>query len=181
MNSETNPQDVKWVTDDAALVLWSSFSQEAYVQLRNIMPAHETYFLSRNLMENMNAFAQESKLRLQEGMQTTFHHRELSSTYVSTILALQLCSEVNLYGVDGRGGKFHYYDDYDPSNQVRDSASFEYLLYLALESMGYVSSIEPQDVPNAQDIDVGTRETEEVSCDLLCWMCSVQCYRERRK
>lgn len=50
MNNKNELAEARWWSDEATLVLWSPFSQEAYVQLRQLYPTNSIVFLSRNLV-----------------------------------------------------------------------------------------------------------------------------------
>mmetsp|Transcript_49733 Transcript_49733/g.158830 ORF Transcript_49733/g.158830 Transcript_49733/m.158830 type:complete len:920 (-) Transcript_49733:66-2825(-) len=175
MGGENGPQDVRWWVEEATLLLWSSFSQEAYAQLRQLFPTSSIMYMSRNLVHTAGSAAEKMQARIEETMKTKFRRvkREMSSVYYTTMFAMQVCGEVNMYGVDSRSGKYHYFDDYDPGDEERDSASLEYMVYLVLQSMGYINSIAERTPPAAaEDAQL---ELESVTCPKR--ECVVDCNR----
>eukprot|EP00193_Tetraselmis_chui_P001248 CAMPEP_0177754712 /NCGR_PEP_ID=MMETSP0491_2-20121128/2157_1 /TAXON_ID=63592 /ORGANISM="Tetraselmis chuii, Strain PLY429" /LENGTH=859 /DNA_ID=CAMNT_0019270117 /DNA_START=493 /DNA_END=3072 /DNA_ORIENTATION=- len=142
MNSGEGPQDAKWWYEEATLVLWSHYSQESYVLLRQLFPVSGVVFMSRNLVSIGASISDRMRSRIQETMSASFGGvTEPSSTFYAALMAIQLCNEVRLYGVDTRSGKFHYYDDADQGDEERIHEGLEYLMYLVMQANGYISSI----------------------------------------
>lgn len=66
---------------------------------------------------------------------------EPSSSFYAALMAIQVCNEVHLYGMDTRSGKFHYYDDADQGDEERIHEGLEYLMYLVMQANGYIAGI----------------------------------------
>lgn len=58
---------------------------------------------------------------------------DASSTFFATLMAIQICNDVHLYGVDMRSGKFHYYDETDEGDEERTHEGLEFLMYLVMQ------------------------------------------------
>mmetsp|Transcript_30490 Transcript_30490/g.72600 ORF Transcript_30490/g.72600 Transcript_30490/m.72600 type:complete len:874 (-) Transcript_30490:139-2760(-) len=142
MNSGDGPQDVKWWFEDATLVLTSPYSQESFILLRQLFPMSSVVFMSRALSAAGWSATERMRSRIQETMGTSFGSiTELSSTFYATLMAMQICSEVHLYGIDTRSSKSHYYDDYDQGDEERSHEGLEYLMYLVMQANGYITAI----------------------------------------
>ncbi|KAK3268043.1 glycosyltransferase 29 protein [Cymbomonas tetramitiformis] len=153
LSHENGPQEARWWVEDATLVLWSLYSQEGYIQLRQLFPTSPIVYLSRNLVTIMASAAERMKMRIEDTMQTHFNsnlRKELSSFFFAVMFSIQVCGQVDVYGMDSRSGKFHYYDDYDPGDDERDRSSLEFLMFLVLQATGHVHSIPSAPAPAAQ-------------------------------
>ena len=79
--------------------------------------------------------------------------------------AMHVCGELDVYGMDVRDGKFHYYEDHDPGQEVRDARAQELLMLLALQQGGYVHRLAPHFAPSlaasAREQDGEEEEEEE--------------------
>lgn len=69
---------------------------------------------------------------------------EASSTFYATLMAIQICSETHLYGVDTRSGKFHYYDESDQGDEERIHEGLEYLMYLVMQVCARMIGMRPR-------------------------------------
>jgi hypothetical protein len=76
---------------------------------------------------------------------------------------MHVCGELDVYGMDVRDGKFHYYEDHDPGQQVRDAQAQELLMLLVLQQGGYVHRLAPHSAPSlaANAPEQGGEEEEE--------------------
>jgi hypothetical protein len=72
MANEAGPLEAKWWAEDATLLLWSPFSQEAFTQLRQLYPTSSIALLSRNLLHVATSAAATMRARLQTAFGTPF-------------------------------------------------------------------------------------------------------------
>jgi len=70
MANEAAPLEAKWWAEDATLLLWSPFSQEAFTQLRQLYPTSSIALLSRNLLHVATSAAATMRARLQTALGT---------------------------------------------------------------------------------------------------------------
>ena len=151
MAAEGGPQEARWLIEDAVLVFWSSHSQETYVQMRQQFPAMDVVYLSLPFVHTYTEFARRIRKRIGDALHsdTSASSRGadgvagdvMSSGWYALTMAQQVCRSVDVYGMDARTGKFHYYDDHDPGDGERERSSTEYLTYLAMQSQGMLRDV----------------------------------------
>jgi hypothetical protein len=145
MSSEGGATDARWWSDDATLMLWSPYSQEAFVQLRQLYPTSSIVFLSHHLVTAATSAAKRMKARIEELMKSSFGSNKASleqtSMFYAVAFAMQACGSVDVYGMDFRQSKYQYYDDVDPGDDERARNNLEYLMLLAMQSVGYLHRI----------------------------------------
>ena len=73
-----------------------SFSQEAYVQLRELLPNAGVHFLSREFVAHVDAMAQSMHSRIEATMKTTFRKSNtFSSALYGMFLATRVCKSID--------------------------------------------------------------------------------------
>lgn len=62
--------------------------------------------------------------------------------WYATLFALRACRQVDLYGMDFRSGKYHYFEEYDPGDDVRAVHSMEFLMMLGMHASRLVHHVQ---------------------------------------
>ena len=135
-------EETDWWSQEATLLLWSMFSQEAYVRLREEFPQLSVYFLSPSFAAFVASTAGVLKERIERALRAEFRtFKGFSSVLYTMLFAARVCGDVTVYGVDMRSGRYRYFDQHDPGQAERDAASLEYLLYLVLQAAGVIGRL----------------------------------------
>jgi hypothetical protein len=79
---------------------------------------------------------------------------------------MHVCGELNVYGLDHRTGKFHYYDDHHPGDDVRAVHNQELLMLLALQHGGWVNSVAPLSTPSLAEAEQEGQQEQEVEVEV---------------
>lgn len=143
-----------WVHESANLVLWSPYSQEAYLELREKFPGMSVTLMNPQFTQSAISAVRLMQRRVEEVMGTAFMINDFSSTLVSVSLAMEVCGKVDLYGVDMRYGKYLYYESHEVDTSEREASSLEYMIFLVLKAHGLIASINE----GAKDSPAGPRK-----------------------
>ena len=126
---------VAWLHADANVLLWSSASQEQFLELRERYQDQKMTLLNPQFSQSVASAAAVMQPRIERAMGTEFGRRDgPSSALVAALLAAETCDKVDLYGLDMRQGKrYLYYKGHEAPQAEREASSLEYLIYLVLQ------------------------------------------------
>ena len=141
VGGEKNRNLNHWVHEGAHLVLWSLYSQETYLALKETFPTMSITLLNPQFTQSITSAAKLMQERIEKTMGVAFDIEDYSSTLMSVALAMESCGTIDLYGVDMRYGKYLYYESHEVASSEREASSLEYMIFLVLKAHGHIASI----------------------------------------
>ena len=141
VGGEKNRNLNHWVHEGAHLVLWSPYSQETYLALKETFPTMSITLLNPQFTQSITSAAKLMQERIEKTMGVAFDIEDYSSTLMSVALAMESCGTIDLYGVDMRYGKYLYYESHEVASSEREASSLEYMIFLVLKAHGHIASI----------------------------------------
>ncbi|QDZ25536.1 sialyltransferase [Chloropicon primus] len=190
MASSGVPHVARWWLDTAAVVLWASQSQSNYVQLKYLYPEANIVMLSRafdlHIMKQFDEFSRRLVLsKLTDVKAMRVKAEKLGSLIHAVSMALQVCENVDIYGVFPRCGlhskcRQTFFDDSELTAGEKVEHEVEKSYLMALGALHLVNTTTPVRVrddgkPVKHPALSGQRRGNDGKCDeVMCRLSASQ-------